>query len=60
MQVYDILGKLFLSKEWLGANAATENKRSFDISHQNLHNGVYFVRLSNGKEILHQQLIINK
>ena len=58
MQVYDVMGILYYNKEWLGADATKENTRSFN--QLNLHNGIYFVRLSNGNEVLHQQLIINK
>ncbi len=60
LQIFDILGKVYLKKEWLGDNSLLENKRSFDIGNLHLTKGIYFVRLSNTKEILHQQLLINK
>ena len=60
LQVFDILGKVYLKKEWLGDNSLLENKRSFDIGNLRLHKGLYFVRLSNATEVLHQQLVINQ
>jgi Secretion system C-terminal sorting domain len=60
MQIFDVMGKLYCTKEWLGDIGFTENKRSFDISNLHLSKGIYFIKLSSAKEVLHQQLIINQ
>jgi Secretion system C-terminal sorting domain len=60
MQIFDVMGKLYCTKEWLGDIGFTENKRSFDIGNLHLSKGIYFIKLSSAKEVLHQQLIINQ